>query len=298
MILALCVSLVASDGLLLKGVRGGQALESDIAKARLQTPQAFNALGRLFAQLPQLDANRRGDVLLLTPRLKRLGKEALLPMLDAAVFHAPSMTGLSEAARRGWQLGLIEAIGMLRDPRALPVLEAILQAEANDFETNRLSAQAIARLGSDEALDTLLALAAGNKRDAVLAGLGECRRARAAQVIAAALDAAQTPAQAQALIRSLSAVGNAWAWQVERAHQEERALVQTTAARALVQAFVTFEDELRDNAATALLVVDAPETPILLAQAEILANTQTAAALQGIAKRFAQNPTRTSSERR
>ena len=292
MIVALYLSLVASDGLLLKGAHGHQTLRAEIASARLHSPRTFTALQSVYDQLPKLDANRRGNLPLVTPVLKRLGKDALLPMLDAIAFTAPTRTGLSETAERGWRLGLIEATGMLRDPRALPVLQAILTSADNDVETQWIAAQAIARLGSDAALEVLLPLTVGAKHDAVLAGLGVSRRLIAAQTIAKALDGSLTPVQAKALVRSLSDVGNAWAWELGSAHPSEQAQVRETAARALVQAFVAYDGEVRASAAAALLVVDYGGTPALITQATVLANAETAAALQSFALRFASNPTR------
>ncbi|MCC6810839.1 MAG: hypothetical protein IT381_25645 [Deltaproteobacteria bacterium] len=269
-----------------------QRLTLDIAAAKSAAPATFSGLQALIAQVPRLDAQKRGDLPTLTPRLSRLGPDALLPMLEAIAFQAPARAAWTESAERGLRLSLIEAAGMLRDARAEPVFLAILASDERDFATLQLTAEALGRLESDTAVNALLAAATTDKRDAVLAGMGQCRRARIADALAIALDGARSPAQAKSLVRSLAHAGNAAAWKLGGPYADEARAVRATAAEALLRAFIAYDDEARDAASNGLMVVDDAETPILIARARVLADAATAAALDELAQRFARNPTR------
>ena len=269
-----------------------QRLTLDIAAAKSAAPATFSGLQALIAELPRLDAQKRGNLPTLTPRLSRLGPDALLPMLEAIAFQAPDRAPWTESAERGLRLSLIEAAGMLRDARAEPVFLAILASDERDFATLQLTAEALGRLESDAAVDALLAAATTDKRDAVLAGMGQCRRARIADALSVALDGARSPAHAKSVVRSLAHVGNAAAWKLGGPYADEARAVRATAAEALLRAFVAYDDEARDAASNGLMVVDFAETPVLIARARVLADAATAAALDELAQRFARNPTR------
>src|SRR5689334_553773 len=125
------------------------ALPDEIALSKAQNPQAFAALDAVIVKVPALDRARRGNLPIITPSLRRLGPAALMPMLDR--LQRPLPTGLSASAARGLRLSLIEAVGMIRDPKATPVLTAILDG-AQDFDTARLAAEALGRIGAKDEL--------------------------------------------------------------------------------------------------------------------------------------------------
>jgi len=72
----------------------------------------------------------------------------------------------------------------------------------------------------------------------------------------------------------------------------EEAATRAVAAKALVGAFVSYSGELRQHASNALMVVDDPSTPALVAAAKKSATGALAADLDKLATRFAKNPTR------
>jgi hypothetical protein len=67
---------------------------------------------------------------------------------------------------------------------------------------------------------------------------------------------------------------------------------KSIAANALVDAYVRFGGEVREQAAKALLVVDDASTRSAFAQAKKGASTDLAAALDGLDRRFAHDPAR------
>jgi HEAT repeat protein len=216
-------------------------------------------------------------------------------MLELVAFDAPASAtdAATDRERASVERDLVEAIGLLRDPRALPVLVAVLGRET-EFASARTAAEALARLDSDEAAGALLAAlgkASGERATAILAGMGACHRASVARALAARLAAHPDDAVARHLVRSLGQVGNAWAWKTLSERGDEAA-ARGAAAAALVTAFVEYGGEVRESAAKALLVVDDASTSALLEAARRGATGDVALALDDLARRVAQNPSR------
>ena len=269
-------------------------LRASIDKARALDPAAFHEVRDLFARARELDSHARGRKAPVSLRMAQLGTKALLPMLELVAFDAPALApGETSAQRASVSRDLVEAIGLLRDPRAMPVLVAVLAREG-DFATTRTSAEAVARMDTDEAANALVASvskASGERATAILAGMGACHRVVVAQTLADRLAAHPDEAAARHVMKSLGHVGSAWAWKTLADHGEEAAS-REVAARALVSAYVYYTGEARDAAAKALLVVDDSHTPALLEAARRGATGDVAIALDELARRFAQNPTR------
>lgn len=271
------------------------ALVADIQKARSATPAAFAAVADLRARLGELDAAKRGRFAPIGPMLKRIGPDGLLPMLEHVAIDSPPRKGLTDTAWSAWRVGLLEAIGTLRDARSAPVLVAVLDGPETDFGVVRAAAAALGKLGTDAAAAKLVAMAktAGPKQKAVLAGMGHCRRTVVAQVLAAAIAARPDEGTAEDVVRSLGDVGSAWAWDTPVVSASgERKAVQAIAAKALVEAFVAYGGKVRKTASNALMVVDDPSTPALAQAAKQGASAEVRAALDELVQRFANNPTR------
>jgi hypothetical protein len=272
-------------------------LRRSILAFKRQKPQAFQAVQEIERAAPRLHAVRRGRLAALGPAFKALGPDALLPMLSLLSFEAHDDQAMSPGASLALRVGLLEAVGHLRDPRALPVLTAIVEHEAaREPEVTRAAVSALGAYASDEVVTLLLSLSRrqGAERDAVLAGLGNCRRTAIAHELARALRSETSASAERQLVDSLAAVGNAWAWQTPpvREHAGDEAEVRRTAAAALVAAFLRSHGSLRDAASNALMVVDAPETPVLIDAAQAGATAEQRAALTALSARFANNPTR------
>jgi hypothetical protein len=268
-------------------------LRTSIDKARAADPAAFREVRDMFAKAREADLHARGRKAPNALRLAGLGTKALLPMLELVAFDAPALApGEKAADRANVNRDLIEAIGLLRDPRAMPVLTAVLARES-DFATTRTAAEAIARMDNDDAASTLVASASkasGERATAILAGMGACHRAVIARTLADRLAAHPDDAAARHVVKSLGHVGSAWAWKT-LADRSEEASSRETAARALVAAFVQYTGEAREAAAKALLVVDDSHTVALIEAARRGASGDAALALDDLARRFASNPT-------
>jgi HEAT repeat protein len=265
---------------------------AQIAAARQSDPRAFQSVARLRARMPELDRRKRGRLVPVMPLLRSLGPRALLPMLGELTAATPETLG--GGARLAWRIGLLEATGALRDPRATPVLRRLLATESEPSIV-RAAAGALGDLGDQEAVDVLTALSAtpGPRRLPVIAGMGRCRRLPAARALAQAL--AQRPREelAATLAKALGELGSAWAWETPRLTAlNEGAAVRAVAAGALVDAFVRYGGAVQRAAETAILVVDAPQTLALIAKAGAVASPALQAELARLAARVERSPLR------
>lgn len=271
-------------------------LARDIAAARLAHPEAFAQVDELRRSADTIDAKKRGgQVAPMGRMLKSLGPNALMPMLEALA--TPTLEGapVTEGGRLSLTVGLLEAVGVLRDARALPVLEAVLDSRTESPLVTRAAADAYGFMQTDAVAARLVSLASGTdaRARAVREGMGSCRRVVVARALAGAVESTVEVRPQVELARTLGDVGNAWAWQtpgvVARAEENE---VRLVVARALVNAFVRWSGDARNAAGNALLVVDSRDTPALIAAASASATVETRAALSALSARFERNPVR------
>jgi hypothetical protein len=268
-------------------------LRFEVARARAIDPRAFATVNELVSHAPDADARARGRKAPTALYLAKLGPSALMPMLEMLALDSPR--GIPAASAASVRRDLIEAVGLLKDARALPVLSAILDDTSEDAETTRTTTEAVARIGTEEAATRILrALEAssGDRTRAIVAGMGDCRRLRVTEALASRLRATADDATARVAARALGRAGNAWAWKTI-ADRSEETRIRATAAKALVDSYARRDGEARDAASNALMVVDAPETPAFIADAKRGASTDVVKALDALAARFARNPSRT-----
>lgn len=271
-------------------------LAQEIARAKTDVPELVRQVRDVAAHARELDEASRLPGAPLTMPFKALGPRAFGPMIELLAFDAQAARDLPGTSATALRLGLVEAIGMIRDARAIPVF-ALLLERSTDYDTMRASAEGLARVGTDDAVAILASAAQkarGTERErAILAGMHDCRREAAAKLLAARLDATDIDdATARIVARSLGGVGNAWAWKTLPS-QAEQSATRAVAARALVRAYVRFgSTEVREAAAKALLVVDDPSTTALVGDAKRSANGDLLVALDALEKRLAKNPTR------
>ena len=303
--LALSTPASATPGLALDSTKlappSRATLRSNIDKARLADPAAFHDVREIVLHAREADKKSRGRKAPNSLQLAGLGTKALMPMLELVAFDASSFASVpgasagdadARADRASVARDLIEAIGLLKDARSMPVLVAILERDS-DALTTRTAAEAVARMDSDEAANALVAnleKATGERATAILAGMGSCHRTLVARTLADRLAAHPDDATARAIIKSLGHVGSAWAWKTLSDRSEEAAS-RETAARALVNAYVHYGSDAREAAAKALLVVDDAHTTTFMEAARRGAPADTALALDELARRFASNPT-------
>jgi HEAT repeat protein len=270
-----------------------EQLQRELLRARRDHAPAFAALRALRQALPRLAQKQRGRVVNAVLPLRSLGAAGALPMLAELAVDAAPRGALSARAWQGWRVSLLEALGSLRDARALPVLEAIFRNSERDAAVLRAAARALGRLGSSRATAALvgaLRTTDALRRLAAVAGLGECRNPDAARALAALLRARdQDRALQRAIIAALGDVGNAWAWRTPQlARTGQGDAVRRLALEALVAAYPGLSDDAREAAAKALLLVGHEDSAkVIAAAAERRPAAQ--AAFDALARRLARD---------
>lgn len=268
-------------------------LTSAIAKARAQNPALFKRTAAVAAAVEKADRDKRGPYVSMTRYFFALGKPAVVPMLELLAVKGPARGKMRDSAWTSLRVSLIEAVGMHRDPIAVPVLDAILEQESEYFVV-RAAAEALGRIGTDASAKKLagLAVASGPKQLAVLSAIGDCRRSTVAAALADFLKQPSDLRTTRLTLAALGGVGNAWAWKTPNvAKSGEEAAVRGTAAKALVAAFARLDDkDLRLAAQKAILLVDDAGTPSLIEAEKSAASPETRAALDRLAAKLAKSP--------
>lgn len=269
------------------------ALLANIDKARKANPAIFERVKKARQMAIEVDGNRRGRFASITLPLRSMGKDALFPMLEMLAVDAPKRGAMTETAWTTLRVSLLEAVGEVRDPRARPVLVAVIERDPQ-AEVIRAAAESLGRLLDDTSAKQLVALAQkpGRKQLPILAGMGECRREIAVRELARQ-STSSDPAVVTVVLKALGEAGNSWAWQTPaiKATGEEDA-VRGIAATALLNAFVKHTGPLRERAAKSLVIVDWAKTKDLIAVARKNADPRTASALAHLEQRLANNVTR------
>lgn len=301
------VSSARADGLAARAIDVPESARTTLARAidvdRAAHPELYAALRHVHGLQPEVYKQRRNPVPSVGPELRRLGAEALLPMLDALAFHAPAFDRVTtELERTVLVVGLLDAVGVLRDPRSGAVVRAVFEAmppgarsgaSAPDPRVIAAAAEALGKLCGEPELATLLghAKASDPLQSASIRGLGECRTVESASRLASLL-AAASESDARLLASALSIVGSRFAWQASGpAAAPQGLIVRGVAARALVAAFVR-RPALRARAGAALQAVAHPDTVALLDEARGGADADTAVAIDRLLRDLARSATR------
>jgi HEAT repeat protein len=271
------------------------ALQADVNAQRALAPGAFTAVDNVVREAQALDAEKRGRIAPFARIFKRMGDQVLLPLLEVVALDGRTRGDLRDSAWSALRAGAIQAIGSIRDSRAVPVMTAILASDEGDFLVRRETAKALGRMGTPAAAAVLLAESAETRSNhaAVLDGMGWCRRVE----VAAQLSKQAKTADAQTLphlLTALSDIGNGWAWKTSevRENAEQEMQVREMAGKALLSAWMRLDGELAIEARKGLLVVDHPDTLTWIAQARTAAAPEIGARFDQLAERVKRSPFR------
>lgn len=269
-------------------------LTARIKKARADNPVVFQRVAKVASQVPELDKRRRGPFATITLSLKRLGPDALMPMLEMLAVKGPARGDMTSTAWTTLRVGLIEAVGIQRDGVAEPVLTKILETDS-DYWVVRAAAEALGRIGTDSAAAKLVSLAEkpNQRRMAVLSAIGNARRPVVAQALSKIVASATDRRTTRLTIQALGDVGNTWAWKTPALSKTgEGGSVRSTAAKALIDTFVRLygDKELRVELQKSILLVDDPATPGLIEAAKSGASPELAQALDALRQKFEKSP--------
>lgn len=269
-------------------------LVQEIQQARKANPEVFEALDRMIADYPdQYPRDHTGEVRLL-PGLKALGPHALFPMLDLLVEGGPKAIDLGDDDFLRLRVDLTYAVGLLRDPRSLGVLEAIARGEAVDQAIRVVAAVAIGRFRSDEALGILLRIVddenvTAGSRAAALAGLGECKREMAAKRLSDEIHTLPDLETATVIVNALGDVGAASIRKLQPGQERDREddTTRSLAVDALFWSFMHYKnDVLRSEASVAIFKIRHESTFDRIIALKVGADPKTVKALDELERSY------------
>jgi hypothetical protein len=243
-------------------------LETQIAAARAKNPKIFTAARAVDTHLPSGMKRLRKNEPSTVQAFRRLGPPALFALLEMTAWNADT-SALSSEQRRALGGGLLQALSVLRDSRAAPVLEAAF-LHASDSVLVEHAAEGLGMLcGSSERALLLSHSAAGStRRAAAVVGLGYCRTPESAKRLSEVLAERPTDPLAHKALRALGLVASSWALAADRTIDPKDAeAIQRTAARALVLAYPDYRGASRKDVHRALLMVENPVVSEMIAKA-------------------------------
>jgi hypothetical protein len=275
--------LAAKTSALSPAARSSLQAEIESAKTSFSTVRA--KVRDVQSVKPEVYKQRRNPVPEAGRELQGLGKDALIPMLEALAFDA-SQPGLTQVEAEALTVGMLSAVGKLRDSRSAPVLRAVFEAQTSSTPIAFAAADALGKLcGTTERALLTDQLKDGNSlRLAAVAGLGECRHKAVVSTLAPLTTSGESPLRIEA-VKALGSLGSSWAWATLGKERAAEALaIRNAAAAAVVDAFVRNED-VRTAAKRALTQIESPQALDLVRTAKANAtDAGTIKALAGLEK--------------
>jgi hypothetical protein len=263
-----------------------QTLSAEIAKAKSEKKDVRDRVRDVKGVKPEHYKKSRNPIPEASRELSALGKDALFPMLEALAFDAPQRD-LTTKESEALTIGMLAAVGDLRDARSAPVLRASFEGQSTSTAVARVAATSLGKLCRKTDRDYLAnALETGPRRTAAAYGLGECRNQESIETLVSTVHDDDAAVRLE-VVKALGTAGSSWAWAARirggKATEAEALAARNAAAEALLEAFVAHED-VRSEAKKALLKT---ESPTLLSAIEGLksgADTKLAADLAALEK--------------
>jgi hypothetical protein len=245
-------SVASADGLVAKSsdltTAQRQALVSQINAFRAENPEAFAAVREVEGYKPETYKQFRNPIPMVGRELRRLGPQALLPMLEALAFDVWPRGRATDKEWDALKIGMLEAVGRIGDPRASQVLRAAFRNGHAEGVT-RAAAEGMGSLCDAPSFAALQAALSTKTRSSAIAGLGQCRTLESANVLAAEMAATQSARDAALIAKAMGNLGSSWAWEAMGADQAQIGLqVRELLAGSLVRGFVRFDDDASRDA--------------------------------------------------
>jgi hypothetical protein len=251
-------------------------LEAEIAKAKTTQPKAFAAVAAVDTYKPSGIARVRHNKPTAARGLRQIGPAAFWPMIEQVAFKSDRGT-LTDEQWHAFGDGLLQAISFLRNPNAVPVLEAIFLNSPDAVYAAR-AAEGLGMLCGDAQRSLLLShVKAGDpQRTAAVVGLGHCRKLDVAQTLADVLKSEPADSDlAEKAARSLGYVASSWALAADKKMTaDEGDAIRRTASEALVDAMPTQSPRIREVAAHSVLMAEHPSAIDRLAAAKNRASVE------------------------
>jgi hypothetical protein len=232
-------------------------LVQQIAEARAQTPDAFDAVAAVDTYKPEGIRRSRNNKPDASRAFMRLGRPALMPMIELLAFQA-ERGSLTEEQWSALGDGLLHAIAFLRDDRAASTLEAVFLG-SDDAKFVRKAGEGLGMLCGSRQQRVLLTASreTGPRRLGAITGLGWCRTKASVKRLAAIMAEPLDAKTAAATAKALGYVGSSWGLSADKSIPADRAeTIQRIAAEALVDQYPRFGKKVRATMQTAVLMVE------------------------------------------
>jgi hypothetical protein len=259
----LFASTASADGVLVSAdelpAKERDALAQAIAQHKASNPAIYDKVRNVEGYKPERYKKFRNPIPLVGRELRRLGPEALLPMLEALAFDVWDRNGATDVEWRALKVGLIEAVSVQRDLRSAAVFHAAFIKDLDAFVLES-TAEGMGDLCDDTSFTMLETALNNGKRAAAIEGLGHCRTVEAASLLAAQLDKSANAAEADRLSRALGFMSSSWAWRaLGKSRHAEGLQVRRLASAALVRSYVRFDGVARMGAHVGLSMAQHPD---------------------------------------
>jgi hypothetical protein len=235
------------------------ALAQLIAQAKASHPETFAAVAAVDTYTTQGMKKVRSGKPEAARAFMRLGRPALLPMIELVAFDA-RRGDLTEEQWNALGRGLLHAISFLRDPRSAPVLEAVFKSSQHE-EFMLKAGEGLGMLCGSRQQKLLLSGSkdSGPQRLAAIAGLGYCRTKASAERLAAIMAESNDAETAKITAKSLGYVGSSWGLQADKSIPADRAeTIRRIASEALVDHYARYGKKVRKEMGHAVLMVEHP----------------------------------------
>ncbi len=280
---------VESAGLAMTAAQLGPAdraaLQHAVMADRLARPAAYDLVAAARGCRPDGWKVARNPTPVCSREMRALGPAGLLPMLSAlALDWQPDASRLSLAPElrskeeQAMLVAMVDAVGILRDTRARPVLLALWKLAADRREVqlpieransvSRVVAEALGRLGGAVELQALQAhlRAEDPLYNAAIAGLGWCKRTDSAQLLVSALAGAKDDATQRWIVAAMGTLASSWSWQaLGKVREPDGLRVRQRVTDALLPLLARTQGETRERVVASLQLADLPDLPARLA---------------------------------
>lgn len=280
---------VESAGLAMTAAQLGPAdraaLQHAVMADRLARPAAYDLVAAARGCRPDGWKVARNPTPVCSREMRALGSAGLLPMLSAlALDWQPDASRLSSAPElrskeeQAMLVAMVDAVGILRDTRARPVLLALWKLAADRREVqlpieransvSRVVAEALGRLGGAVELQALQAhlRAEDPLYNAAIAGLGWCKRTDSAQLLVSALAGAKDDATQRWIVAAMGTLASSWSWQaLGKVREPDGLRVRQRVTDALLPLLARTQGETRERVVASLQLADLPDLPARLA---------------------------------
>lgn len=263
------------------------SLAQEIAQHRAQNPAVYKAVRNVRSVHPEVYAQFQNPIPIAEKELKALGAEALLPMIEALAFDAPTRNGLNDDEWHVLEAGMLKAVGVLRDNKAAPVVRTVFTNQTSLSLVSNEAAEALGRICDKESFDLLVAKAQPGEalRSSAVRGLGKCRTMGAANVLVSLVKTASAD-EIDTFATAMGQLASSWAWKaMGPAYESEADAVQQALVASLMDVYEA-DEASRGAVLRAIIMADHPNTLDQIQSRRSGASPSLAAALDKLEARY------------